>query len=326
MTEKESKVERQHVHIFDRVNNNAVLDMIKKITTNNQVKTKYFKDKNGEFKMSSYRYQLIGHNASGFDNAVVLNSLPKEYTNKNMEIIKTSPRFLKLSFRVGTVYDDDREIPQYMKFVCSKVVIPGSLKKIQKEYNIQPQLIEGEIDHNLITLSIYMQLEKICKPYLIDDVLGIAAVVAKHGNKIQKITDASFKNSLTEFSLAWFCLGKYVKASGKTFFTPKNKYVRDFVHKTVLGGTIVALNRNFVSTSFNEKIDILKKIFGNEHERSTLFKIYFRKEDKYKKRYTKKYENKIDDYRKINKQHFEDCIKKKLSSLPISKEINAIDK
>ena len=45
-----------------------------------------------------------------------------------------------------------------------------------------------------------------------------------------------------------------------------------------------------------------------------------------KKHYTQKYENKFDDYRKINKNHFDNYIKKKLSSLPISKELNKIDK
>ena len=40
----------------------------------------------------------------------------------------------------------------------------------------------------------------------------------------------------------------------------------------------------------------------------------------------KKNENKFDDYREINKRHFENYIKKKLSSLPISKELNKIDK
>ena len=243
-----------------------------------------------------------------------------------MKIIKTSEGFSKLSFRVGSVYENDKEIPQYMKFVCSKVYILGSLEKIQKEYNIQAQLIKGEIDHNLITLSNYKEHEKLWKPYLIDDVLGLAAVVAKHGNKIHKITGVSFKNSLTESSLAWSTLGKYMKQSGKTFYTPKNKCVRDFIHRTVHGGRVVALNRKFVSTSFNQIVNILKKCFGKEHEISKLFEIYFQRLAKVKKHYTNKYENKFDDYRKIIKQHFENYIKKKLSSLPISSELNNIDK
>ena len=130
LAKEELEIERQYVHIFDRENNNPVLDMIKYIITNYEGKPKYFKDKNGVFKLSSYRYHLIGHNASGFDNAIVLNSLLKEYTNKNTKIIKTSRGFLKLSFRVGSFYEDGKELPQYMKFVCSKVHIPGSLKKI----------------------------------------------------------------------------------------------------------------------------------------------------------------------------------------------------
>ena len=326
LDEKELEIERQHVHIFDRVNKNPVLYMIKYITTNYKGKPKYFKDKNGDFKISSYRYQLIGHNASGFDNAIVLNSLSKESTNKNTKIILTSRGFLKISFKVGTVYEDDREIPQKMKFVCSKVHISGSLKKIQKEYNNQPQLIKSEIDQNLITLSNYKEHEHLRKPYLTDNVLGLAAVVAKHGDKIQQLTGVSFKNSLTESSLAWSTLGRYIKQSGKTFYTPKNKNLRDFIHKTVHGGRVVALNRKFVSTSFNQIVNILRKYLGKEYEISTLFEIYFRQIAKVKKHYTQNYENKFVDYRKINKDHFDNYIKKKLSSLPISKELNKIDK
>ena len=131
-----------------------------------------------------------------------------------------------------------------MKFVCSKVHISGSLRKTPKEYDIQPQLIKGEINHNLITSTNYKEHEKFCKPYLVDDILGLAAVVAKRGNKIQKLTGVSFKNSLTESFLAWSCSGNIVKESRKTFYTPNNNYVLDFTHKTVHGGRVVALNKS----------------------------------------------------------------------------------
>ena len=316
--------ERKHVHIFDRENNNPVLDMVNYIITNYKGKSKFYKDKNGDFKLSSYNYQLIGHNAAGFDNAIVLNSLPKTYTPK---VIHTSRGLLKVSFRARSVYDENnREIPQYMKFVCSKVHISGSLKKIQKECNIQPQLLKSEIDHNLVNLHNYKELEHIWRPYLVGDVLGLAALIAKHGNKIQKITGVSFKNSLTESSLAWSTLGRYIRESGKSFYTPKKKYVRDFIHKTVHGGRVVALNRKFVSSSFIQIVNILRKYFGYDLEISKLFEIYFRQTDKVKNHYTKKYENKFDDYRKINTKHLENYIKKKLANLPISKELNNVDK
>ena len=59
---------------------------------------------------------MIHHNASGFDNCIVLNSLPSSY--KCIKIIETSKRLMKVSFKAGSVIEDDREIPKYMKFVC----------------------------------------------------------------------------------------------------------------------------------------------------------------------------------------------------------------
>ena len=117
-----------------------------------------------------------------------------------------------------------------------------------------------------------------------------------------------------------------MKQSRKTFYIPKDKYVRDFIHKTIHGGRVVALNRKFVSTSFNQIVNMLKKYFGKEYEISNLFELYFQRIEKVKKHCTKKYKNRFDDYSKLNKQHLENYIKKKLSSLPISEKLNKIDK
>ena len=300
------------------------MDMINFIVKNYKGKPKFFKDKDGNYKISCYKYQLIAHNASGFDNVIVLNSLPKTYFPK---IIHTSRGILKLSFRVGTIYDNNnKEIPQYMKFVSSKVHISGSLRKIQKDYGIQPQFLKTEMEHSDITLSNYIEKESFWKPYLINDVLGLGMLVAKHANKIQKITGVSFKTSLTQSSLSWSTLGKYMEASGKSFYTPKNKYVRDFIRKTVHGGRVVALNRKFVSSSFNQIVDILEKYLGKDQEISTLFSIYYRQINKVSEHYNKKYESRYVDYRRIDTKEQEKYVNEKLASLPISKELNKIDK
>ena len=165
----------------------------------------------------------------------------------------------KLSFRARSVYEDDGEIPKYAKLVCSICHITGFLRDIQKEYNIQPQLLKGEKAHDLITLSNYKEHESLWKPFLIDDVLCLAYVVSKHGNSIQKTTGVSSKNSLTESSFGWACLGRYLKEDNKTFYTPKNNYVRHFVRKTVHGGRVICLNRKFVSSSFDKIVNILDK-------------------------------------------------------------------
>ena len=164
------------------------------------------------------------------------------------------------------------------------------------------------------------------KPYLVDGEVGQAAVVAKHGNKIRKLTGFSFRNSITESSLARSCSAKFVKASEKTFYTAKINHVRVFNQKTVLSVRDVAWNRNFVSTSFNHMVNILREYLGREHEGSTFFEIHYRQINKVEQHYTKKYETKFDDSRKTNKDHFEKYIKKKLSSLPISEELKNINK
>ena len=94
------------------------------------------------------------------------------------------------------------------------------MKDIRKEYNIQPQFLKREIAHDLITLSSYNEQENLWKLYLIDDFLDLAYVVSKHGNSIQKITEFSYKMSLTESSFGWACLGRYLKEDKKTFYAP----------------------------------------------------------------------------------------------------------
>ena len=80
-----------------------------------------------------------------------------------------------------------------MNFVCSKYHIAGSLKEIQKDYNIQPDLMNGEINHNVNNVCNYKEYESSWKPHFIYDVLALANLVAKHGSHIQKFTGVSYK-------------------------------------------------------------------------------------------------------------------------------------
>ena len=51
--------------------------------------------------------------------------------------------------------------------------------------------MKGEINHDLICIDKYKDYENLWRTHLLDDVLGIAYVFAKHGNSIQKITGVS---------------------------------------------------------------------------------------------------------------------------------------
>ena len=107
---EEHATERSKVHVFDRENGNPVLKMIDFVENNYKGKRKYVVDKYGKQVLSSYKYQMVGHNAPGFDNCIVLNSLPSSY--KRIELIKTSRVLIKLSFEAGFVIENDRKIPE----------------------------------------------------------------------------------------------------------------------------------------------------------------------------------------------------------------------
>ena len=158
-----------------------------------------------------------------------------------------------------------------------------------KEYNIEPQWLKGEFAHELITLSKYKEHESLWKTYLVADVLGLAYVVSKHGNAVRKITGVSYKNSLRESLIAWSCLGRHIKDSNKKFYTPKNTFVRDFIQKTVHGGRVICLNRNFVSSSLDETVKIPGRYYGFNLETSASFENYF----DYIKKIYKKYKDKV---------------------------------
>ena len=182
-----------------------------------------------------------------------------------------------------------------MKIVCSKCHITGSLKSKQKEYNIQPDLMKGEINQDLINIALYKDYENLWRLYFIDDVLGLAYVLAKHGNSIQKITGVSYKNSLTEAALEWSCLGRYLKEDNKILYTPKNKYVRNFIKQTVDGGRFLACNKECVSKSFTDVVDVLEKSFGKDLEISVFFDKYFKHLNTYKNYYKEKNEARFTD-------------------------------
>ena len=102
-------------------------------------------DKNGDEIVHSYRLLLVAQNSSCFDSWIVLNLVVKEITE--LKLIKTARKLIWLSFRCGVKIVNTCEVPQYVKFTCSKSHIKGSLEKIGREYGLQSELLEGEIEH-----------------------------------------------------------------------------------------------------------------------------------------------------------------------------------
>ena len=167
-------LEKQNVTVFDASNGNCVMNMLKYISENYEGDERTYTDKDGDEIVSSYRLLLVAHNSSGFDSWVVLNSLIKEITD--LKIIKTARGLISLSFRCGVKIVNTVEVPQYVKFTCSKSHIQGSLEKIGKEYGLQPELLKGEIEHSAINKNNFVALKHIWEPYLKLDVLCLAFI------------------------------------------------------------------------------------------------------------------------------------------------------
>ena len=209
LNSNELTIERNNFNVFDASNGNCIMNMLKYISKNYDGDERTYIDKEGDEIFSSYRLLLVAHNSSGFDSWVVLNSLVKEITD--LKIIKTARGLISLSFRCGVKIVNTCEVPQYVKFTCSKSHIKGSLNKIGKEYGLQPELLKGEIEHSVINKNNFVELRHIWEPYLISDVLCLAYIYARHSMEMQKMTGFGIKDCLTEASLGWKCFGTYNK-------------------------------------------------------------------------------------------------------------------
>ena len=109
---------KDHVTVFDGSIQNPVMNMLKYISEDYEGDEKTYIDKDGDEIISSYRLLLVAHNSSGFDNWVVLNSLVKKMTE--LKLMKTAKGLISLSFRCGVKIVNTVEVPQYVKFTCTK--------------------------------------------------------------------------------------------------------------------------------------------------------------------------------------------------------------
>ena len=104
---------------------------------------------------------------------------------------------------------------------------------------------------------------------------------------------------MTEASLGWKCFGTYNK--DREFFTFNDKYVRDFIRKSIKGGRVGAFNRYFESNQYEEILNIIKKHLKiNDNEISNIVDEYLKYINNKREEFKLKFENGEKDYRKIN--------------------------
>ena len=134
----------------------------------------------------------------------------------------------------------------------------GSLEIIGREHGLQPELLKGEIERSVIKESILADLRHTWEPYLKLNVLCLAFIYGRPSIEMQKKSGFGFKDCLTAASLVWKCFGTY--NNDRDFYTFNDKYVRDFVRKSIKGGRISDLNRCFESNQCDEILNTIKNI------------------------------------------------------------------
>ena len=109
-------------------------------------------------------------------------------------------------------------------------------------------------------------------------------------------------------------------------YTPKKKYVRDFIKKTNHGGRVLACNKKFVRNSFKHVVNVLENFYGKDLEISLLFDKYFKHIKTIKNYYKGNYEARFGDNRRNNIKELEEYIDRKVARIPVSKQLALIDK
>ena len=143
--------------------------------------------------------------------------------------------------------------------------------------------------------------------------------------EMQKMSGFDIKDCLTEASLGWKCFGTYNK--NKEFYTFNDKYVRDFIRKSIKGGRVGAFNRYFESKQCEEILNIIKNHLKiNNNEISNIVDEYLKFINIKCEEYKLKFENGEKDHRKINKKELDNFLEKQLGELTISKDLQKINK
>ena len=143
--------------------------------------------------------------------------------------------------------------------------------------------------------------------------------------EMQKMSGFGIKDCLTEASLGWKCFGTYNK--NKEFYTFNDKYVRDFIRKSIKGGRVGAFNRYFESKQCEEILNIIKNHLKiNNNEISKIVDEYLKFINIKREEFKLKFENCEKDYREINKKELDNFLEKQLGELNISKDLQKINK
>ena len=177
--------EEDNIIVFDASKANPVMKMPKLTLEKYEGDERTYIDEVEDEIFSSYRLLLIAYNASCFDSWVELNSLVKRITD--LKVIKTARGLISLSFHLCGKLVKIVQVPQNVKFTCSKSHITSSLEKTGREYGLQTEIFKEEIEHSTNNKSNSADLRHL-GAYFKVDVLCLAFIYARHSMEMQKMS------------------------------------------------------------------------------------------------------------------------------------------
>ena len=127
--------------------------------------------------------------------------------------------------------------------------------------------------------------------------LYLAFIYARPSMEMQKMSGFGIEDCLTEASIGWKCFGTYNK--DQEFYTFNNKYVRDFIRKSIKGGRVAALNSYFEPSHCEELLNTIKIPLNiNGIEISNIIDDYLKYINIKREEFELEFENGKKDYQK----------------------------
>ena len=160
---------------------------------------------------------------------------------------------ISLSLRCGV---NTFEAPQCVTFICSKSPLKGCLKN-RNRIRTSSELLK-KIEHLIFNKRNFADLRHIWEPYLKLNVLRLTSIYARHSMEMKRMSRYGIKDCLTEASLGWKCFDTYNKS--REFYTFNDKYVHDFIRKSIKCGRVAALNGYFESNQCEKFLNTIKKL------------------------------------------------------------------
>ena len=146
-------------------------------------------------KVVEYNLQLHAHNGSGFDTWIIINNL--DCDKHIVDIIKNGTGNTELKVINGLTLENNKQIPQYLNFLCGMTHLNYSIKNLGKAFKLQKELLKTELNHDEVDGNNYKNKINEWLPYVKNDVLCTAFSYARYCKAMEDFTGFSMKDCLS---------------------------------------------------------------------------------------------------------------------------------